>query len=111
MADYDFVNESSLKRFITEEMKLRSSNSAIEELSAALKGIITEVLKISAESASNDKRTTIMNRDIKKGLAKGVQKEDLDNEEILNQLLKESPADLGKIAKGITDYIERKKAA
>lgn len=110
MAVFDFVNDSSIKRFITDELNLRSSNSAVKELSTALNGIITEVIKISAESASKEKRTTIMSRDIKKGLAKGVQKEDLNSEEIYEQLIKESPADIGKITKGLQDLIERKTA-
>ncbi len=106
----DFVNDASIKRFITEEKKMRSSGSAVKEFANTINEIMIEVINISAESAVEDKRSTIMIDDVKTGLAKAIQKKDLNSEEIFEQLIKESPADLGKITKGLQDFVKRKTA-
>ena len=104
----DFVKVSAVKRYI-KDRKLRSSSEAVDEIEKGFNGVIGRVVIESGKIARKAKKKTIMPEHVAEAFAKHVGKEDLDWEEILAQVLGETPADLGKISKGIRDYIEQSK--
>lgn len=102
----DFVKEKVIKDFISKEKKLRSSTDAVKLLETRINNLLVEILTISADKATEAGRKTIMDGDVNFALDKAVAKKDLDWEEILDQIIKEPPADLGKISSGINQHIE-----
>ena len=71
--------------------------------------VIGRVIVEAGKIARKVKKKTIMPEHVAEAFAKHVGKEDLGWEEILAQVLRESPADLGKISKGIRDHMEQNK--
>jgi histone H3/H4 len=104
----DFVKLSAVKRYV-KESKLRSSTVASGAIEKQFNRIIGLVIVEAGKIARKDKKKTIMPKHVKAAFAKHVGKEDLAWEEILAQVLQETPADLGKISKGIRDHIKQTK--
>ncbi len=103
-AQTDFVKESAVKSFIKAQ-ELRSTAEAVTALEEGINGLIRKVIVEAGERAQDDKKKTIMPEHIAYALEKHVGREDLDWQQILGQVLQETPADLGKISKGIRDHI------
>ena len=102
----DFVKASAVKKFIA-SLDLRSSTEAVEALDEGFNDAIEKVIIEAAEHAKKMRMKTIMPAHISAAFEKHVGKQDLDWQEILEQVLRETPADLGKITKGIRDQIEK----
>ena len=107
----DFVNDTAVKDFTWKDQKMKSTDAAIEELgkrfNAAIKDVIVEAVKL----AQKAKQKTIMPAQIVEAFDKHVGKKDLNWEEILAQIIAEAPADMGKIAQGIRDWIKQHEKA
>ncbi|MBA7492916.1 hypothetical protein ES702_03469 [subsurface metagenome] len=103
----DFLKEAVIKDHIKTVEKMRSSEDAIDELSTKNTSLILAIIKEAATLAKEANRKTIMLEDIAQAYETCVGKEHLTWEEVLKQILQQSPADLGKISKGINDYIEK----
>lgn len=104
----DFLRDAQIKEYIKNILKLRSSKKAIDELSAKINSVMVAILKEAATLAKEANRKTVMPEDITQAYKKHVGKEHLTWEDVLKQILCQPPADLGKISKGINDYIEKK---
>ncbi len=76
-------------------------------LSTKINSVMVAVLKEATTLAKEANRKTVMPEDITQAYKKHVGKEHLTWEEVLKQILRQPPADLGKIPKGINDYIEK----
>lgn len=107
MPEPDFIKDSTIKNYLKEEIKLRSSQEAIEQIDSTFNSLIIAVIKEAAKIAQENKRKTILNEDITPAIEKIVAKKHLSWEEVLDQVIQQTPADLGKISKGINDYIEK----
>ncbi len=104
----DFVKESGVKKFIKSK-RLRSTADAVAELDKGFNEVMRRVIVEAGKYAKKDKKKTIMPEHIAYAFEKHVGKKDLDWQEILVQVLQETPADLGKISKGVRDHIEKSK--
>ena len=104
----DFLKEAVIKDHIKTVEKMRSSKKAIQKLSTKVTSLILAIIKEAVTLAKKANRKTIMLEDIIQSYEKNVGKEHLTWEEVLKQILRQPPADLGKISKGINDYIEKK---
>jgi histone H3/H4 len=102
----DFIKDLAVKRFIVSK-KLRSTDQAVDQLAATFNAVLETVILEAAKIARKQRKKTISPEHIALAVKKHVGKKDLDWNEILPQLLEESPADLGKIAKGVRDYISK----
>lgn len=102
----DFLKASTIKRYI-KARNLRSSADAVTELERRFNAVIARVIVEAGKLARAAKVRTVMPEHVAEAFAKHVGKTDLNWEEILAQVLDESPADLGKISRGVRDYIER----
>lgn len=101
----DFVKETAIKKYISEK-KLRSSTAAVDFISNKTNELITAIVDQAAKNAVDDERKTVMPDDMTSAFDQVIAKEDLEWNEILNQILAETPANLGNINKGIDDFLE-----
>jgi len=101
----DFLRDARIKEYIKNILKLRSSKKALDDLSTKINEVIAAILKEAATLAKEANRKTVMPEDITQAYDKHVGKEHLTWDETLKQILLQPPADLGKISKGINDYI------
>ena len=104
----DFIKDTVIRDYINDVLKLRSAKEALDETGKKFNSLIVTVLKEAAKLAKEANRKTIMPEDIAQAYEKRVGKEYLTWEETLKQILRQPPADLGKISKGINNYIEKK---
>jgi len=102
----DAIKESAVKEVISKELDFRITNDSYKLLATAINKLIEETLKIAIEEAKQADRKTIMGSDVKTAMDKAIAKSDLNWEEIFHQIMKETPADLGKITGGIEKYLE-----
>ncbi len=105
-AQSDFVRDTVVKEFIKTK-RLRSSADAIAELDRGFNDLIRRVVTEAAKNAKQEKKKTIMTNHVTAAFEKLVGRDDLDWEAICEQILQETPADLGKISKSIRDHIEQ----
>jgi len=101
----DFVKKTSIKAAIRAK-KVRSSADAIGFIKKSMEALIWALLDESEQIAKNNRKKTILLRHVTAAFEKHVGKSDLNWQEILSQIIQETPADLGKLNKGIRDYIK-----
>ncbi len=109
MKKEDFLSVYSLKNYIVKHIKLKSSDSAIDQLIDRFNKEIKKVIADAGNLAKKDKRKTILPRDIEASLEKNLGKTDLTGKELLAEFLKQNPTDLGKISEGISIYLRKQK--
>jgi len=108
MTDNKFVKPTYVKNFF-KSLKIRSSKKTNEKLITIMNSIIEEIITKSVDIAHLNSQKTVMVDDITEAIDAVIAKKNLTWKEILEQVLMESPADLGKISKEIYKYIEKNK--
>ncbi|OIO76144.1 MAG: hypothetical protein AUJ85_01235 [Elusimicrobia bacterium CG1_02_37_114] len=106
---HKFLKPNTITRYVIDKLKFRISQKAITPLLERLNFIISTVLTESKALSESARRRTITAEDMLPSLEKHVGKRRLIWDEILSELILQSPADLGKVSKGINDYIEQHK--
>ncbi len=105
----NFLKFNTVKEYINDILKMRSADSAVEaflkEFDSAIEAALIDAGKLSKEN----KRNTIMGEDITTAVEKHLGKKHLTWQETAKEIIHQNPADLGKISKSITDYIEKNK--
>jgi len=103
----EFIRFYSVKKYITETKKMRSSTGAVKMLIKAFDSTIEDIISDAAKLAKEDKRNTIMEQDVTPALEKHLGKKHLTWQETAEEVIRQNPTDLGKISKKINDYIAR----
>jgi histone H3/H4 len=102
-----FLRFNAIKEYINDNLKMRSSDKAVKKFIKEFDYAIGATLKEAKKSAREDKRNTIMDQDIIPALEKHLGKKHLTWQETVNEIIRQNPADLGKISKAVNDYIEK----
>jgi histone H3/H4 len=102
----EFVRFNTIKDYLKEKEKMRSAVEAVNSLTSRFDSLIETVIERAVSLAKERKRTTILAEDMKEALEKTVGKKHLAWEELLQEILLQTPIDLGNLSKGITKYIE-----
>lgn len=103
----ELIRFTTIKEYIKDVAKMRSSDAAVEKLINRLEDTIADVVAEATRLAKEDRRKTIMEYDIDPALEKHVGKKHLTWQETAAEVIRHSPADLGKISKTINDYISQ----
>ena len=103
----EFIKFNTIKSYINDILKMRSSESAVKLSMKEFDSAIEIVLKEAGELAKEDKRNTIMDQDIVSAVEKHLGKRNLTWQETAEEIIRKNPTDLGKISKAINDYIEK----
>jgi len=103
----EFIKFNTIKEYINDTLKMRSSESAVKLSMKEFDSAIETVLKEAGELAKQDKRNTVMDQDIISAVEKHLGKRNLTWEETAEEIIRKNPTDLGKISKAINDYIEK----
>ncbi len=103
-----FLKFNTIKRYIIDVRKMRSSEDTVKRLMKAFDSVIESVITQAGKSAKKDKRDTIMEEDITPVLEKHLGRKHLTWQETAREIIRQNPTDLGKISKVINDYIEKK---
>ena len=104
----EFIRFNTIKEYINDNLKMRSSDSAVKLSIKEIDSAIETVLKEAGEMAKEDKRNTVMDQDIISAVEKHLGKRHLTWQETAEEIIRQNPADLGKISKSINDHIEKK---
>ena len=105
----EFLRFNTIKEYINDVLKMRSSDKAVKKFIKELDSKIETALKTAGKLAKEDKRNTVMDQDIITALEKHLGKKHLDWKETAEEIIRQNPADLGKISKAINDYIKKNK--
>ena len=100
-----FLNFFTIKNYINDDKKIRSSDKAVKDLIEKFSETIEDVIAYAKKLALEKRRKTIMPRDIQKAIEKIVGKKHLSWKETLNEIVIKKPAQIGNISKGIESYI------
>ena len=103
----EFIRFNTIKEYINDNLKMRSSDSAVKLSIKEIDSAIETVLKEAGELAKEDKRSTVMDQDIISAVEKHLGKRHLTWQETAEEIIRQNPADLGKISKAINDYIAK----
>lgn len=102
----EFLRFHTIKDHIKDVHDMRSSKAAVNDLITRFNSLIETTVTEAVKLAKEDKRKTILAKDMKAALEKTVGKKHLTWEEILQEVLLQKPTDLSKLSKEITKYIE-----
>jgi histone H3/H4 len=105
----EFLRFNTIKEYINESLKMRSSDKAVKEFIKEFDKAIEATLKEAGKLAKEDKRNTVMDQDITPALEKHLGKKHLTWQETAEEIIRQNPTDLGKISKAINDYIKKSK--
>ena len=103
----EFLRFNTIKQYINDIKKMRSSTSAVNKLIKDFDSTIEDVINEAGKIAKEDKRNTIMDQDVIPALEKHLGKKHLTWQETADEIIRQNPTDLGKISKAINDYIEK----
>lgn len=103
----EFLRFNTIKQYINDIKKMRSSTSAVNKLIKDFDSTIEDVINEAGKLAKEDKRNTIMDQDVIPALEKHLGKKHLSWQETAEEIIRQNPTDLGKISKAINDYIEK----
>jgi histone H3/H4 len=102
----EFIKTNTIKNYVKAAHNFRSADDAVSEVISRFSTLIETVITESVNLAKEDKRTTILLKDTQTALEKVVGKKYLSWEDILKEILRQKPTDLGNISAGIIDYIK-----
>lgn len=102
----EFVRFNTIKDYIKNSQKMRSTTEAVNALSERFNSLVETVIIQAASFAKDNKRNTILEEDMRQALEKTVEKKHLNWQELLDEVLFQTPIDLGNLSKGITKYID-----
>lgn len=105
----EFVKFNTIKQYINDTKKMRSSTGAVKKLIKDFDSTIKDVITEAERLAKEDKRNTVMDQDITPALEKHLGKKHLTWQETAEEIIRQNPTDLGKISKAINNYIEKSK--
>ena len=105
----EFLRFNTVKEYINDSLKMRSSDSAVKEFLKEFDSAIATTLIEAGKLSKEDKRNTVMDEDIITAVEKHLGKKHLTWQETAEEIIKQNPTDLGKISKAINDYIEKNK--
>jgi len=103
----EFLRFNAIKEYINDNLNMRSSDRAVKKFIKEFDSAIGATLKEAKKTAREDKRNTIMDQDIIPALEKHLGKKHLTWQETVKEIIRQNPADLGKISKAVNDYIEK----
>ena len=102
-----FLKFNTVKEYIVTVLKMRSNEDAVNKLIQDIDSTLENIITAAGKSAQENKRTTILEQDIVLALEKYLGKKHLTWQEISDEIVLQTPADLGKISGFIKDYIEK----
>lgn len=105
----DFIKQTVLRDYIGSKAKIRVSKEALKKLVRQLNSTTRALIKEAKKLAKQDKRTTIMPRDITGATEKIIGKKHLTWQELAREITRLGPIELGNISKAIDEHIEKQK--
>lgn len=105
----EFIRFNTIKEYINDILKMRSSDSAVKSFIKEFDSAIAATLIDAGKLSKEDKRNTVMDEDIITAVEKHLGKKHLTWQETAKEIIRQNPTDLGKISKTITDHIEKSK--
>ena len=105
----EYIRFNTIKEYISSTLKLRSTDKTVKKFIKQFDTAIEAALKDAGKSTKEDKRKTVMDKDILPALEKHLGKKHLTWQETAEEIIRQNPTDLGKISKAINDYIEKEK--
>lgn len=105
----DFIKQTVLKEYINSKARVRVSKTALKKLTGQLNTTTRALVREAKRLAKQDKRTTIMPRDIAGATEKVIGKKHLTWQEVAQEITRLGPIELGNISKAIDEYTEKQK--
>lgn len=106
----NYIRDRSAKTYFKTKARIRSSQEALDALNDAVNPVIQNVLKAAAQHAKSQRRKTVLREDMDYGIHKHVAQRSLEPDEIVEQVLQSSAADIGNIVKGLSAGLRKYQA-
>ncbi len=104
---WEFINFHTIKNYIVQKEKMKSADDATEKLIERFNESIKKVIGDAGFLAREERKKTILLRHIEKSLQENLGKIELSWKEILKEVLKQNPTDLGHISEGIQVHLRK----
>ena len=104
----NIINKSALKDYIATQ-KIRINKTALNNLIKQSDSLTKTIIKKSKQLAKEDKRSTIMPRDVFQIIEQTIGKKQLTWPEITDQIINLGPIEISNISKEIDKQLENKK--
>jgi len=105
--EWDFINFHTIKNYVREEAGMKSADEAVSRLIERFNQSIKKVIGDAGLLSRKARRKTILLRDIEDALEENLGQVELTWEELLKEVLKQNPTDLGKISQGIRTHLRK----
>jgi histone H3/H4 len=105
LASTGVIKPTVVTQYINRAAGMRAKKDAVAKLIADFDAVLAAVVVEAKNLARQDRRTTILKRDIVAALEKHLRRKDLPWDETAAEVIKHNPTDLGKISKTVRDWI------
>ena len=102
-----FLKSNAINKYVTEDLHFRISQRATSPLLTRINFIVAKIITEAKKLSEDARRRTITEQDMLPTIEKHVGKRHLLWNEILSEVLLQPPSEIGKITKGINDYIQQ----
>jgi len=108
--EMDLVRLNAIKSYVKTVKHMRISDTAANDLRIRVNDMLKTILTEATVSAKSEKRSTVMPRDTEPAADRIFVGKNLNASEILREIKRQGPIELGQVAKLISDYIAAEKA-
>ena len=105
LAPTGVLKPTVVTQYINRAVGMRTKKDAVAKLIADFDAVLAAVVVEAGNLAREDRRTTILKRDVVAALEKHLRRKDLPWDETAAEVIKHNPTDLGKVSKTIRDWI------
>lgn len=105
LASTGVLKPTVVTQYINRAAGMRAKKDAVAKLIADFDAVLAAVVAEAGNIARQDRRTTILKRDVVAALEKHLRRKDLPWDETAAEVIKHNPTDLGKVSKTIRDWI------
>jgi histone H3/H4 len=108
--EMDMIRLHTIRRYIKEVQHLGISGTAADQLRVRVNEQVKKILAEATTQAKAQRRSTIMPRDIEPAMARVIGKKTLNTQELLTEIKRLGPIEIGQLIKLIATHIEEQKA-
>lgn len=101
----EFLMFHVIKRYINDKIKMRSGDNAVRHLMERVNAETKDVIEKAAGLAGKARRKTIQLEDMQQAAEENLGRVELTPRELLEEIKKQKPTDLGFISDGLRKYI------
>jgi hypothetical protein len=109
MAEFDIIFKGTIQRFINEELDMQVSETGVETVHGRFNDLIKRTIRDAKDQARDANKKRLLIRHLKEALEKNLGDRTPEPPEIMNDIQKLGPIEIGNLVRLINDHVDELK--